>query len=376
MHTRLVLIQATSFCNIDCQYCYLPNRATIRRIPLKTLEQILKRLFASPFIADEVLFLWHAGEPLILPISFYEQAFKLQEQWNEKQVRISNAFQTNGTLITEKWCRFFQEHQVRVGISLDGPLEMHDARRLDRAGRGTFERVMRGIRLLEAHEIPYTVISVVTSESVREPERFWQFFSTLQPASLGLNPEEVEGVNKASSLSTAEDVALYKQFLTRLLELNEQQEEGKAIHIREIGYLQDLLHVPEPQVWTGTNVPMAIINFDCDGNFSTFSPELLSMSHPHYLDFLFGNVFENALEDIYHNPKFQQVYADIQQGIKRCEKTCPYFLVCGGGSPSNKLFENGTFDSTETVSCRLQVQAPTDVVLRYMEEKYYLVASL
>ncbi|HEY3992951.1 MAG TPA: cyclophane-forming radical SAM/SPASM peptide maturase GrrM/OscB [Ktedonobacteraceae bacterium] len=374
MRTQLVMIQATAFCNIDCKYCYLPNRAAVRRIKLETLERIFQCLFTSPFIADEILFLWHAGEPLVLPVSFYEQAFALQERWNENKVRISNAFQTNATLITQKWCQFFQEHGVHVGVSLDGPQAIHDARRVDRAGRGTFERAMRGVGLLEANHIAYTAISVITSASVQQPEAFWRFFSTLHPVSVGLNPEEVEGVNESSSLCTEEDVTDYKQFVAKMLELNEQHP-GVHHPIREIDKLLGLLESAAPAIQAQTNVPMAIINFDCDGNFSTFSPELLSMTHPRFGDFLFGNVWQNALEDIFHNPKFQQIYGEIQEGIKQCQETCPYFAVCGGGSPSNKLHENGTFNSTETMACRLQIQAPTDAVLEHLEAKYHLVPS-
>ncbi len=373
MRTQLVLIQATSFCNISCDYCYLPERAKLRRIEPETLNQIFKSLFASPFISEEVLFLWHAGEPLTLPISFYEQAFALQERWNERGIKISNAVQTNGTLITERWCQFFQKHDVHVGVSLDGPQDMHDAHRIDRAGRGTFERAMRGIALLRSNHIPYTVIAVITSASVQEPELFWRFFSDLHPVSLGLNPEEVEGINEVSSLRTSQDLSLYKQFIKRLLDLNELHADSTPVRVREIDKLLRLLKISKPAVQAQTNVPMAIISFDYAGNFSTFSPELLSMKHEHYGDFLFGNIFRDELASIYDNPKFQRINADIQQGIQSCKETCQYFAICGGGSPSNKLHENGTFNSTETMACRLQIQAPTNAVLEHLEVKYYLV---
>ena len=316
--------------------------------------------------------MWHAGEPLTLPVSFYEQAFSLQKRWNERGVRIANAVQTNATLITEKWCRFFETYDVHVGVSLDGSQSMHDARRLDRVGKGTFERAMRGVKLLESNDIAYTVISVITSASVQEPEQFWRFFSELHHVSLGLNPEEVEGVNGTSSLNTEQHVQLYKGFVRQLLELNEQHLDVPPI--REIDKLKCLLESTTPAVQAQTNIPLAIISFDYNGNFSTFSPELLSMTHPRYGDFLFGNVFTDSLADIYANPKFQQANADIQRGVQHCKETCPYFAVCGGGSPSNKLYENGTFDSTETMACRLQIQAPTDAVLEHMEEKYHLSA--
>ncbi len=373
MHTQLVVIQPTSFCNIDCQYCYLPDRATARRMKPETLEQVFKALFASPFLADEVLVVWHAGEPLVLPIGFYERAFRLQEKWNCQQVHISNAIQTNATLITQRWCQFFQDHNIHVGVSLDGPQEMNDARRIDRAKQGTFERALRGIEFLRAWDISFTVISVINSMSVQQPDQFWRFFAELQPCSLGLNPEEVEGVNTVSSLHSEEGVQSYKRFIQRLLTLNEQSPD--PISIREIDHLLSLIQTPEPTVHLQTNVPMAIINFDCDGNFSTFSPELLGISHPTYGNFHFGNVFDQELVEIYNNPKFQRIRREIREGVRQCEQTCPYFKVCGGGSPSNKLQENGTFASTETMNCRLQIQVPTDVLLEHLEVKYRITPS-
>jgi uncharacterized protein len=369
MHTQLVVIQPTSLCNIDCQYCYLPNRAVAKRVSQETLEQIFKVLFASPSVSDKLLFAWHAGEPLVLPRGFYKQAFELQDRWNLKQVRIANIFQTNATLITQKWCQFFREHNIQVGVSLDGPRHIHDTKRVDRAGRGTFERVIEGIELLRANNIPYMVISVITRATVGQPDLFWQFFSEQRPSRLGLNPEETEGANISSSFRSDEDIQCYKDFLKRLLELNEQSQH--PIPIREFENLMYQIHSSESG-WIVQANPMAIVSFDCDGNFSTFSPELLTVSHPEYGNFHFGNVFENSLEDISANPKFQRIQEQIQQGVRQCEQTCAYFAVCRGGSPSNKLYENGTFNSTETIACRLQIQAPTDALLEHLEAKYYL----
>lgn len=342
-----------------------------KRISQETLEQIFKILFTSPFISDKLLFAWHAGEPLILPISFYEQAFHMQERWNTQQIQIVNIFQTNATLITQKWCRFFQEHNIQVGVSLDGPEEIHNARRIDRTGKGTFQRVMHGIELLKANNIPYSVISVITSASARQADRFWQFFSRLGTARLGLNPEEIEGIHTTSSFRTDEDIQAYQSFLKRLLVLNDQSQ-STAIPIREFENLSQLITSSSQTRHAPTTMPMAIISFDCDGNFSTFSPELLTISHPEYGNFQFGNVFNNTLEDILTNPKFQRVQEEIRQGVQQCEQTCAYFAVCGGGEPSNKLHEMGTFNTTETLACRLQIQAPTDTMLEHLEAKYHL----
>ncbi len=361
MQTQLVIIQPTSFCNLDCKYCYLPNRALTRRISPETLEQIFKVLFASPFIGEELLFVWHASEPLVLSRGFYERAFQMQQRWNQKHVRITNAFQTNATLITQKWCQFFHEHDVHIGVSLDGPQPLHDANRVDRSGRGTFARAWRGIELLRANDIPYTVIAVITGSSTQQADEFWNFFAELRPQRLGLNPEEIEGVNKLSSLSKENEVHQYRAFFQRLLILNRQS--SRPLAIREIENLSQLIQAPASSARSQTSTPMAILNFDCDGNFSTFAPELLTLTHPAYGDFLFGNVFKNSLEDIYKHPTFQRVQVDIQQGVEQCEATCAYFPVCGGGFPSNKLCENGTFASTETTACRLKIKVPTYLLL-------------
>jgi uncharacterized protein len=117
---------------------------------------------------------------------------------------------------------------------------------------------------------------------------------------------------------------------------------------------------------------MTIISFDCEGNISTFSPELLTMTHAAYSDFIFGNVFQNTLEDILKEPKFLGVHRQIQHGVLKCLQSCPYFMFCGGGNPSNKLSENGTFDSTETTTCRLRVKAATDATVEYLEQKFHI----
>src|SRR5262249_51232147 len=154
--------------------------------------QIFKVLFASALIEDKVSILWHAGEPLVLPVDFYRQAFQIQQKWNAQGVRITNSFQTNATLITQQWCDFILEHGIRIGVSIDGPAYLHNAHRVDRKNRGTFERVMQGIALLRKNHIPYTAIAVVTRDTVEHPDEFWQFFQEIQPTHLGLNPEEVE----------------------------------------------------------------------------------------------------------------------------------------------------------------------------------------
>ena len=340
-----------------------------RQVDVTTLEQIFKVLFSSTFIEDGASILWHAGEPLILSVDFYRRAFQIQQKWNAQGCHITNSFQTNATLITQEWCDFILEHDIGIGVSIDGPASLHDAQRVDRKNRGTFERVMQGIALLRKNNIPYTAIAVVTSDTVEHPDEFWQFFQEIQPTRLGLNPEEVEGCNERSSLHTSAGIERYKHFLQRLVALNEQS--PSFVPIREFDVLLQCIQSGQARTQTSTNTPVAILSFDYKGNISTFSPELLSFTHPVYGSFVFGNVFDTSLEDIFINDQFLRVHSLIQQGITKCQESCAYFSLCGGGAPSNKLHENGTFDSAETNACRLRIQVTTDVLLASLEERYY-----
>lgn len=365
---QLVIIQPTSICNINCRYCYLPNRLVNRRINIRTLLQVYKVLFSSQCVSDAVTIAWHAGEPLVLPTSFYERAFQELVSWNTCGVRVTHSIQTNATLITQEWCNLFKKHNVHIGVSLDGPKHIHDANRVDRAGHGTFERAMRGVKLLQENGIKFSVIAVITKNSLSHAEELWQFFMDLRPASLGLNPEEVEGFNQHSSLHTEEDIASYKAFFKTLLRLQAQSPD--PLRVREVESLLNSIQYGTPVMYSQSGVPGAIVSFDCSGNISTFSPELLTVTYPPHDSFIFGNVFEHTLEDIFTQPNFIAVNTEIQHGIQKCMETCDYFMFCGGGFPSNKIAENGTFDSTETQICRLRIKASTDAILEHLEEQY------
>ena len=307
----------------------------------------------------------------MLPPSFYAEAFHIVQQWNTKGVCVTHSFQTNGTRITQEWCDFFKQHNVQLGVSIDGPKSIHDANRVDWAGKGTFDRVLRGLTLLHENQLLFSIIAVVTRDSVYQPDDLWQFFKEIGPTGLGLNPEEVDGANTQSSLQTDEDIDAYRSFFARILELAAQEQEPMLI--RESKSLMASVKQGSLLSRSQTNVPMTIISFDSEGNISTFSPELLTMTHAAYGNFIFGNVFQHTLEDIFKEPKFIAVNREIQRGVLKCLQSCPYFMFCGGGNPSNKLSENDTFNSTETTTCRIRVKAATDATIGHLEKQYHIL---
>jgi uncharacterized protein len=316
----------------------------------------------------EMIILWHSGEPMILPISFYEQAFQLVNKFNTRGVKVVHSIQTNDTLITQSWCDFIKQHHVQIGVSLDGPAHIHNLNRIDRAGNGTFERTMQGINLLQKNDIHPAILVVLTKYSLNFPDAIWQFLIEHNFTNLAFLPEEVLVANKQSTLKTEKELLLYKKFLRRILELRALCEVPP--YIREINTLierMELLASPAPSLDT---VPAAFLSFDYKGNMSTFSSELLITSHPPYDNFAFGNIHQCNPDAIFSNQKFLEVYKQVQTGITRCQETCDYFALCGGGSPVHKLCENGDFASTETMYCKLKIKATTDILLDFLEDEY------
>lgn len=362
----LLVIQPTPFCNIACDYCYLPHRDSTRRIPPAALRRTFEQVLPHRIAAGGFTVVWHAGEPLVLPIPFYEDAFSLISELNVRAVPIAHSFQTNGMLITPAWCEFFQRHHVRVGVSVDGPAFLHDARRKTRSGGGTHDQVMRGIECLQQHGVEFHVITVLTANALAHADDLFAFYRASGIRRVGFNIEEIEGVNQRSSLNARSAVRQVRAFIERFADLVEQSPDAPVV--REFDGLQQFIaHHPGYLTRNQENTPLAIVSVNCEGRVSTFSPELLGLKSEAYGDFIIGHMLTDELDEMIASPRFRHLARDVQAGIDRCRQSCEYFGVCGGGSPSNKYFENGSFDSAETMHCRLHKQVMVDVVLERHE---------
>lgn len=369
---RLVVLQPSPFCNIDCDYCYLPGRTQSHRMDFETLRRTIAEIFSSDLVGRDVTFVWHAGEPLAVPIAWYEEAFKVIRETAPPEVRIVHTVQSNGTLITDAWCEFLRRHDVHVGLSIDGPDFVHDAHRRTRRGSGTHAAAMRGAERLRAHGIDYHVIAVVTAEALDHADAIYDFFVGNGIFRFGFNIEEMEGAHPHSSLESASEDRV-TAFFRRIFE--RQKADRGRVRVREFdGALQRILAGQgagaERFVYENEQVrPFGILSVDWQGNFSTWSPELLGLSDATYGDFNFGNVLTGRFLEAIATPKFQEVLGAIQAGVERCRAECGYFGVCGGGAPANKYFENGSFDSTSTLYCRYSVKVPTELVLADLERE-------
>jgi uncharacterized protein len=361
--TRLLVMQSTPFCNIDCKYCYLPDRQDSRRMRLETVEAVYQDLITAPFVGSEFTTVWHAGEPLTATIRFYEDAINSSRRLEGRGCKVSHSIQTNATLISDAWCEFFKHSNVHIGVSLDGPADLHDRNRRTRGGKGTHSSVMRGISLLQRHGIEFHVICVLTRHSLDHPDALFSFFDSQGIQRLGLNMEEIEGANRVSSMAASDTAQALRRCLTRLHELAAK----KGMVIREFNSLRHFIYSGRSGRVNTQSLPFGIVSVDVAGNFSTFSPELLTMHHLRYGGFAFGNIHRERILSMLDSAHFQRVHHDIDSGISRCRSTCEYFCLCGGGAPSNKVFENSTFDSGQTLYCRLAKKTVIDVVLPFIE---------
>ena len=366
----LLVIQSTSLCNLDCSYCYLPDRQRRNVFNLQQqLPLLLERVYESPFWGPHLSILWHAGEPLTLPTSFYDQASAIIQRQTaglqEQGVVIEQHLQTNATLINEDWCDCFVRNRIVVGVSVDGPEDIHDSHRRFRNGKGSYAQTMRGIRTLRERGIDFHAIAVLTADALEQPERMYAFFRDEGIYQLGFNVEEQEGVHTSSSMQGLLKEKLYRDFLSRFWACNEK--DGFPIQVREFDQVMGMIAGGQRLLQNEMNRPYAILSVDAKGNFSTFDPELLSVETERYGLFNLGNIRDVSLMEATRTEPFQKLLRDMSSGMKRCKQECEYYGFCGGGTGSNKYWEHGSLDATETCACRFSSQIPVDVLLEKLE---------
>jgi uncharacterized protein len=360
---ELLVIQPTPFCNINCSYCYLPDRRSRAMVSKETLSNLFAEVFASGWVRDCLSVVWHAGEPMVLPVEFYRDAFRTIAALKPAGVSTSHSFQTNGMLLDDAWCDFLLAEQVGIGVSIDGPRHLHDRHRLTRSGQGTFDRTLAGVRLLRRRGVPFHVISVLSSPSLKSPGEMFDFYVSEGIEEVCFNVEESEGDHVSATFAQHDVEAEFSRFMTEFWRRSAAAP-GRMSFIREIDHaIRQVLRPQDAVTLNQLTEPFAVISMDVAGNISTFSPELLGLKNAEYGDFLLGNINTDRLADMLAHPNLARMRRDIAAGVELCRQHCQYFSVCGGGEPVNKLSENGSFVSTETTHCRLTRMRVTDLVL-------------
>jgi uncharacterized protein len=374
LKVKLLILQATPFCNIDCAYCYLPDRDATDRMTLPVIDATIRNVIDSDLLGERLCIVWHSGEPLAAGAEFYRRAFSCIDSVVDGRCPVHHSIQTNAMLIDQEWCDLFAEHNVRLGVSIDGPASIHDQYRRTRDGKGTHAKAMQGVEYLRRNGLSYHAIAVATALSLQRADEIFHFFLTQEFREVGFNIDEREGAHRRSSIGPAQERD-FEAFLQRMLELSKACD-GR-IRIRELDDARRLILGGLEQIRIGSRsyprnaqvLPLEILAVDRAGNFSTFSPELLGQRRGEYNDFVFGNVLRDSLASAFSDPAFLRVYRQVAQGVGRCAVACEYFELCGGGAPANKLYENESFDSSETTYCRSVIMAPIRLMLSDLEQR-------
>ena len=169
-----------STCNIDCTYCFFLSKEALypndrSRMSTATLEAYIRQLLESHRV-PEVTVAWQGGEPTLMKLEFFEHAVELVEKYRQPGQTVKHTFQTNGLLLDDAWCTFFKQHDFLVGLSVDGPRELHDTYRLDRRGKGTFDLVMKGWRALRRHDVDFNILCTVNAANQHHGRAVYRFF--------------------------------------------------------------------------------------------------------------------------------------------------------------------------------------------------------
>lgn len=363
---RLIVLQPTPYCNINCSYCYLRNRDDRRLMSAEVIEAIREKILARLSRDATPSIVWHAGEPTAAPLSWYEHAYaRLSEVCPP---RASFAMQSNGIAIDERWIKFFRRTNTNIGLSIDGPQCFHDARRRTRTGAPTWHLAMRALQRLRDAGLETNVISVLHPSSLECAEEYYRFYYDNDVAEVSFSIDEKEGGNAESSFGGADYKERIVAFLVLLLE--SAYRDKFPLRIREVERIAQVLAGVESGAGQNEQVEAwdAVV-VAADGSVSTFSPELIEVNAPQYSNFIFGNIVNQDFDDFASGEAFKLARAHVDAGISACRSECRYFDVCGGGSPVNKICEQNNLAATETAFCRYSIQTAADALLRFLSRR-------
>jgi uncharacterized protein len=360
---RLLILQPTPYCNINCQYCYLGNRNDRRLMSPAVIDAICDKIFSriAPDAAPTVV--WHAGEPTVAPLTWYEHAYRKLRAVAPRATTFS--IQSNGVAMSDDWLDFLRETDTRVGLSIDGPQRFHDARRKTRKGGGTWVLAMKTLRRLQAAGFNPGVISVLHPDFLPMADEFYEFYRSNDITEVSFSIDEAEGANSASSFDGHDHKSAMVGFLVRLLSRAFADE--YPLHVREIERISHVLSGDADQENEQLEAWQTVV-VAANGDVTSFSPEFMELASTRHNNFCFGNILQSDFAGLVESELVKLTQAEIRQGVEICRASCRYFAVCRGGAPANKMTENKSLASGETSFCRLSIQAAADALIQFLSD--------
>lgn len=323
-----VIVKVTLDCNIRCKYCYVQrNRGyegqdhIMSRNTLKMLMiRISDYLKNNPNI-DQFTFYWHGGEPLLAGRAFFEECFRLQQEYIPKNISLINTISTNGILLDKEWINLIKKIGFAICLSLDGPQEVHDAWRISKNGEGTYDRVVSSIKLLQQYNITPSVLSVVTPEALSDGQEIYHHLRQLGITWMDFMYPFYSIIDNTldQNIDPAEWGYFYKDVFDAWM-----NEGNPEVYIRLLNDLCMLrLGGRTTMCWSGSNCSY-VITVDPSGNIY-ICDDLLS-----YSDSMLGNIHEAALIDVDKNCRLSRLSKKSFIYGEEC-LNCSYFAYCMGG---------------------------------------------
>lgn len=382
---ELVVVQGTSFCNLNCKYCYLSEETRRDRssIPLPRISDYFRKILSSRYVKDRLIVNWHSGEPLVLGTDYYEAVINriadIAREVSGPDFQVLHDFQTNGTLIDRNWCEFFKRYKdtVTLGVSCDGPEALHDAYRRDWRNRATFERTLSGMQQLIEHGIRFGLIAVISPRALEHPDEIYDFFDSYRSHVSEFRFNLLDDFPDDGELSYTHCEQDYYDFLTTLLNrIEATPTECQILNIKNFSYFYERLTASPETITTPPagymSQPLRAFNIERNGDISTFYAGVTQDECPDiYGDgkgLVIGNLNVDSLDDIATSPKLARIQQDFELSHSTCAKTCPYYSLCPGGYNLIKFNRSGRFDVTETPECRLQIKAFTNALIDHINE--------
>ena len=354
-----------SVCNIDCKYCFYlekeklyPDARKSWRMSDETLEQYVKQYIEAQDI-PVVNFAWQGGEPTLMGLDFFRRAVELQQHYaNGKE--ITNAFQTNGMLLDDKWGSFLHEQKFLVGLSIDGPREFHDRYRVDKGQNPTFDRVYAGLQTLKRHEIEFNTLTVLQNHNADHPLEIYHFLreegsgfmqfipiverSADQPEDDGL--ELVDPTFEGKALVTRWSVgsSQYGRFLCRIFDEWVRRDVGRVfIQMYDTALGSWMGHDPSLCIFSRTCGKALIIEHNGD---------LYSCDHFVYPDYRLGNVHDIDIRDMVDSPPQKKFGQDKEDTLPEYCVKCDYRFACNGGCPKQRFTRTPKGESGLNYLCK------------------------
>jgi len=327
-----------AICNLGCEYCYyLPKKALYPGGTFRMSNQVLKsyvRQYIAAQQVPQVHFAWQGGEPTLMGLDFFRRVVGYQKEAARPGMRIENAIQTNGTLLNDDWCRFFAENHFLVGISLDGPREMHDVYRKDKGNRGTFDRVIHGIRLLKDYQVDFNILTCVSAANAEKPLEVYHFlrdevgaeFIQFIPIVEWERPTDPQKERKLSERSVNGEQ--YGYFLNSIFDDWLAHDLSKIfVQIFDTSFGH----------WIGAPGGLCVFQETCGLALVTeHNGDVYSCDHFVEPDCYLGNMLKTPLAEMVGSEKQRQFGLAKRNSLPQYCRSCSFLFACNGGCPKDR----------------------------------------